>query len=1032
MRVISPALLIVTAALVATPSTARIPYSRGVANLGNRFLSRYDPAKMTATASTVTSLYVGSTGIWFRSDTIAAINQLERGEKEEALQSLQMAISTLAVFDITQATVQPIASVMINKMIKKKGFFPTFFEGLTSYKRALPDAVLTAGNSADDVLDVMIPLKESIKDAFEREVTAFMRRSQGYDDLVTSLRNAKTWAKVARWGDVLAGPIFDSAMVGFSAYQLHLAINDKDSASEVRELNIASASLGIASGAVGIASFAVAALATAGTALAAFAGPIGAIIGCLLGLTAIIIDLVNSVNPYNNIKQQLETLHALKTESLKFLDTPVNIARDFTPHGLNTGFDTIYEVNQAALIDFAGARTEGNNYWLGLDKDPTIFFKARDPVQREGDYLANGKNRVYDKSRYQNIFFRPEGTPHIGYDFYGKNGVSSTSEGHRAGVTVRVNTALIADNFWQRGIEINTLVQDDEEKKAPDNVIIGHVGSLSRAQGEVRVATGAGDDVLQLTGMVFVRDNARGRSLVGLLGSGINTLSFRGFDRSKLDSIKLNDIDSKVIAIHFNMVQNPNPEQGKLYLKLDNSEKVHKGTIAGVSVFYGSPINDVITFDARQNAVIKETSGRNKYVMQLEDLSARYAHTIEDDSDQTATIKFKPGNIEGRFTKENLRFSKEANTIVVYNPVDGGHSHGKIMLKRKDGDLGTHFRIKIPATRNSNAWTGNLEELAENEVGTNDGFDLLVYGIPYKYFMNRHFTVYTETRDKCNFFLLDLNPPDEEPSSGEVNYNVEFFFPNSYVQISNSMMEKLRNENYVLKFSRNSRKHIFTFEKRESKDSDDYIYRITLGVETAYQMKAIVVGDMGSQKLLYDVYNDDHGRIDIYKEWKSLNERPELSYRFNRDYIADTSEGKSIMLGAPTAESSLPNNWKLTLGELTDSSSRNALIVSYATFASIDREGEGQFKIKFIPDETNNIWSVEVSKKNGDDWNSFHKVHVSGATELAYEQGIRRVRLRRLTYIRPSQEFDLYEVMKNSLAGVDAPMSIAETSDCEE
>lgn len=50
-------------------------------------------------------------------------------------------------------------------------------------------------------------------------------------------------------------------------------------------------------------------------------------------------------------------------------------------------------------------------------------------------------------------------------------------------------------------------------------------------------------------------------------------------------------------------------------------------------------------------------------------------------------------------------------------------------------------------------------------------------------------------------------------------------------------------------------------------------------------------------QLLYDVYNDDHGFIDIYKEWKSLNERPELPYRFNRDYIADTNEGKSIMLG---------------------------------------------------------------------------------------------------------------------------------------
>ena len=225
-------LLFVVAAWVATPSNGR-SLSRGLANLGSKFLSRSNPVKMTATGATVTSLYVGSTGIWFRSDTIAAINELEQGEKEKALQSLQLAISTLVVFDITQATVLPIASVMINKMIKAKGFFPKTFTHLTNYKQALPNAVLNGGDSADDVLDVMIPLKEKIKKAFDIEVPAFLKNSQGYDDLVTSLRNAKTWAKVAKWGDVLAGPIFDSAMIGFSIYQLHLALNDKDSAPEV-------------------------------------------------------------------------------------------------------------------------------------------------------------------------------------------------------------------------------------------------------------------------------------------------------------------------------------------------------------------------------------------------------------------------------------------------------------------------------------------------------------------------------------------------------------------------------------------------------------------------------------------------------------------------------------------------------------------------------------------------------------------------------------------------------------------------------
>eukprot|EP00112_Aurelia_sp_Birch-Aquarium-sp1_P008842 Seg1985.6 transcript_id=Seg1985.6/GoldUCD/mRNA.D3Y31 product="hypothetical protein" protein_id=Seg1985.6/GoldUCD/D3Y31 len=422
MSVLRTSLLVVIAMCAATPSHAK-GFSTSIAKLGNKFLSRSNPVKMTATGATVTSLYVGSTGIWFRSDTIAAINELERGEKEEAMQSLQLAIATLAVFDVTQATVQPIASVMINKMIKAKGFFPTTFTHLTNYKEALPNAVLNGGDSADDILDVMIPLKEKIKQSFDNEVVSFLKNSQGFDDLATSLRNAKTWAKVAKWGDVLAGPIFDSAMVGFSLYQLFLAINDDVSAPEARELSIVSASLGVASGAVGIASFAFAALAPAASTIAAVGGPIGAIIGCLLGLTAIIIDLINSVNPYTKIKQQLETLQALKTESLKYLDAPVNIAKDFAPQGLNTGFDTIYEVNQASLVDFAGARTEDYVPWVGLDDDPIIFFKAKDPVQSEGDYLVKGKNRVFDKSKFQNVFFKPSGKPHVGFDFYGKNAV---------------------------------------------------------------------------------------------------------------------------------------------------------------------------------------------------------------------------------------------------------------------------------------------------------------------------------------------------------------------------------------------------------------------------------------------------------------------------------------------------------------------------------------------------------------------------------------------------------------------------------
>ena len=140
-----------------------------------------------------------------------------------------------------------------------------------------------------------------------------------------------------------------------------------------------------------------------------------------------------------------------------------------------------------------------------------------------------------------------------------------------------------------------------------------------------------------------------------------------------------------------------------------------------------------------------------------------------------------------------------------------------------------------------------------------------------------------------------------------------------------------------------------------------------------------------------------------------------------------------VIVGAPTSESTLPKKWKLTLGRLTASGSRNALIVSDSIFASIDREGDGQFKIKFVPETTKKIWMIKISKKNDNGWDPIHEVHVSGASELAYEQGITRVRMGPLFPInRYSPEVDLYDEMKNILTGIETPMSVTDTYQCEE
>ena len=377
----------------------------GFKRIQNNFLKRADPTRMLKTGSSVTSLYVGGTGIWWRSGVIASTSQMEQGDNEEAMKTLNIAIATLAVFDTTQATVFPVASELIEQLVKNKGKFPNTFTGLTNYNKAVTEGVVSgSADDVDDIIDNAKAWKKRIGEFFDSEVTAFMKNTQGYDDLVKSLNNAKTWAKGLTWLDTISGPLFDAANVAFCGWQLHTAIHDKDSPPEVRSLNIASASMGVASGAVGVTSFIVGALATAGSTLAAVAGPVGAIIGCLLSLAAIIIDLINSVNPYGTIKSHLETIQELKEGSLLYLQNQIDITNLVTPaFNYNTGFGTIYEINQGNLIQ--GMRSESVQHISGVDDDPNIKFNSKKRPSHENDYLTMGKNRIFRQVKIWQYYF---------------------------------------------------------------------------------------------------------------------------------------------------------------------------------------------------------------------------------------------------------------------------------------------------------------------------------------------------------------------------------------------------------------------------------------------------------------------------------------------------------------------------------------------------------------------------------------------------------------------------------------------------
>ena len=143
----------------------------GLAGVKKNIMKRLsDRTSRWDTASAVTSVYVGATGIWWRSGMIASISQMEQGKKEKAMETLNIAIATLTVFDITQATVGPIASELIHQLVRHKGMFPKTYKAFVVYNKDTAQGVMEG--SADAALDVIANAK-----SMKRKLAEFFQES---------------------------------------------------------------------------------------------------------------------------------------------------------------------------------------------------------------------------------------------------------------------------------------------------------------------------------------------------------------------------------------------------------------------------------------------------------------------------------------------------------------------------------------------------------------------------------------------------------------------------------------------------------------------------------------------------------------------------------------------------------------------------------------------------------------------------------------------------------------------------------------
>ena len=98
------------------------------------------------------------------------------------------------------------------------------------------------------------------------------------------------------------------------------------------------------------------------------------------------------------------------------------------------------------------------------------------------------------------------------------------------GVSVVANTAMVAELFWIRRVEIDTRVENDEEEVNPENVVIGEMTGLTESDYRFRVYTGAGDYLLQNTGLPRNGWTYHENCLWGVLGTRIISLLFQGMN----------------------------------------------------------------------------------------------------------------------------------------------------------------------------------------------------------------------------------------------------------------------------------------------------------------------------------------------------------------------------------------------------------------------------------------------------------------------------------------------------------------------
>lgn len=192
----------------------RIRLSSRLSSLGKKFGGAKNYLDDIEHVGDLAGYNFAALGTYWRSNTLAGFAQMKRGEMEEAMETFNLAVSTLAVWDLGQGIVYPVAQKLINKIVLKyQDDFRNTLQAFREYRSILKTDVLddaTKAANSDVLKGKLLEGKGRISQAFQKDVkiglSGKFKNTQIYADMVTELKGIKTWAKAAKWADVFAGP----------------------------------------------------------------------------------------------------------------------------------------------------------------------------------------------------------------------------------------------------------------------------------------------------------------------------------------------------------------------------------------------------------------------------------------------------------------------------------------------------------------------------------------------------------------------------------------------------------------------------------------------------------------------------------------------------------------------------------------------------------------------------------------------------------------------------------------------------------